>query len=160
MSKYGFNENEVRKTIVTQIDKDGFYKETVIDGKSSEETSDFSTATVTFTNTNTEAEKHFTVSPTISLGSDTINTYDLGLNAYYLQVDPSESVSVQVPLYKGTIDFAVRFDNIDRSTISISGNITQVEIDEVAYEDDENIAHVTYRVTGDASVSVLGVGPR
>ena len=159
MSKYGFNENEVRKTIVTQIDKDGFHKETVIDGKISE-TSDFSTATVTFTNTNTETDKYFTLIPAISLGSDTINTYDLGLNTYYLQVDPSESVSVQVPLYKGTIDFAVKFDCIDRSTISISGDITQVEIDEVAYQDDENIAHVTYRLTGDASVSILGVGPR
>lgn len=160
MSKYGFNENEVRKTIVTRIDKDGFHKETVIDGKSSEETSDFSTATVTFTNTNTETEKHFTLIPAISLGSDTINTYDLGLNENTLQVDPSESVSVQVPLYKGMIDFAVRFDNIDRSTISISGDITQVEIDEVVHQDDANIAHVTYRVTGDASVSILGVGPR
>lgn len=33
MSKYGFNENEVKKTIVTMIDKDGFHKETVYDGK-------------------------------------------------------------------------------------------------------------------------------
>lgn len=33
MSKYGFNENEVRKTIVDMIDKDGFHKETVYDGK-------------------------------------------------------------------------------------------------------------------------------
>ena len=33
MSKYGFNENEVKKTIVTMVDKDGFHKETVYDGK-------------------------------------------------------------------------------------------------------------------------------
>lgn len=33
MSKYGFNENEVKKTIVTMIDKDGFHKETTYDGK-------------------------------------------------------------------------------------------------------------------------------
>lgn len=33
MSKYGFNENEVKRTIVTMIDKDGFHKETVYDGK-------------------------------------------------------------------------------------------------------------------------------
>ena len=33
MSKYGFNENEVRRTIVDMIDKDGFHKETVYDGK-------------------------------------------------------------------------------------------------------------------------------
>lgn len=33
MGKYGFNENEVKKTIVTMVDKDGFHKETVYDGK-------------------------------------------------------------------------------------------------------------------------------
>lgn len=33
MSKYGFDENEVRKTIVDMIDKDGFHKETIYDGK-------------------------------------------------------------------------------------------------------------------------------
>lgn len=33
MSKYGFNENEVKRTIVDMIDKDGFHKETVYDGK-------------------------------------------------------------------------------------------------------------------------------
>lgn len=34
MSKYGFNENELRKTIVTAIDKDGFHKKTLFEGKS------------------------------------------------------------------------------------------------------------------------------
>lgn len=32
MSKYGFDEKEIRKTIITEIDKDGFHKETVIYG--------------------------------------------------------------------------------------------------------------------------------
>ena len=32
MSKYGFNEKELRKTIVTMIDKDGFHKEIVTYG--------------------------------------------------------------------------------------------------------------------------------
>ena len=33
MSKYGFNENEVVKTITTMIDKDGFHKEVITYGK-------------------------------------------------------------------------------------------------------------------------------
>lgn len=33
MSKYGFNEKELRKTIVTKIDKDGFHEQTVAYGK-------------------------------------------------------------------------------------------------------------------------------
>lgn len=32
MSKYGFNENEIVKTIVTKIDKDGFHKKEVFEG--------------------------------------------------------------------------------------------------------------------------------
>ena len=32
MSKYGFNENEIVKTIVTKIDKDGFHKKEVFKG--------------------------------------------------------------------------------------------------------------------------------
>lgn len=27
MGKYGFNKNEIRKTIVTMVDKDGFHRE-------------------------------------------------------------------------------------------------------------------------------------
>ena len=33
MSKYGFNENEVVKTITDMIDKDGFHKQVVTYGK-------------------------------------------------------------------------------------------------------------------------------
>lgn len=33
MSKYGFDEKELRKTIITMIDKDGFNKEFVVDGQ-------------------------------------------------------------------------------------------------------------------------------
>lgn len=33
MSKYGFNENELRKTITVMVDKDGFHKEVVSYGK-------------------------------------------------------------------------------------------------------------------------------
>ena len=52
MSKYGFNPKELRKTIVTQIDKDGFHNRTVVYGKDSggSESSDWSTATITFQN--------------------------------------------------------------------------------------------------------------
>lgn len=32
MSKYGFNENEIVKTIITKIDKDGFHKKEVFEG--------------------------------------------------------------------------------------------------------------------------------
>lgn len=32
MGKYGFNENEIVKTIVTKIDKDGFHKKEVFEG--------------------------------------------------------------------------------------------------------------------------------
>lgn len=34
MSKYGFDEKELRKTIVTMIDKDGFHKKVVTEGSS------------------------------------------------------------------------------------------------------------------------------
>ena len=34
MSKYGFNENELRKTVVDMIDKDGFHKKVVIENGS------------------------------------------------------------------------------------------------------------------------------
>ena len=33
MSKYGFNENEIRRSVVDMVDKDGFHKEFVVDGK-------------------------------------------------------------------------------------------------------------------------------
>ena len=33
MSKYGFNENEIVKTVVDMVDKDGFHKEVVTYGK-------------------------------------------------------------------------------------------------------------------------------
>ena len=33
MSKYGFNENELRKTFVDMIDKDGFHKKVLFEGK-------------------------------------------------------------------------------------------------------------------------------
>ena len=32
MSKYGFNESEIRKSIIDMIDKDGFHKEVVMNG--------------------------------------------------------------------------------------------------------------------------------
>ena len=52
MSKYGFNPKELRKTIVTQIDKDGFRNRTVVYGKDSGESqsSDLSTAIIMFKN--------------------------------------------------------------------------------------------------------------
>lgn len=33
MSKYGFNENELVKTVMDMVDKDGFHKQVVIQGK-------------------------------------------------------------------------------------------------------------------------------
>lgn len=47
MSKYGFNENEVRKTIITKVDKDGFHKEEVFDGNVDGGSSLLSVATMT-----------------------------------------------------------------------------------------------------------------
>ena len=46
MSKYGFNPKELRKTIVTRIDKDGFHERTVEYANGSGESSDSDTSMI------------------------------------------------------------------------------------------------------------------
>ena len=93
MGKYGFNENEVRKTIVTKIDKDGFHKEEIFDGNVDGGSSDFTFATMTVVGNN-------------DINMETIEVYEAeyGLPAHIgghglITITPGETRTIL--LYKG-----------------------------------------------------------
>ena len=68
MSKYGFNPKELRKTIITQIDKDGFHNRTVTYGKDSggSQSSDWPTAKLTFADSNASGVGYFASCPIVA----------------------------------------------------------------------------------------------
>lgn len=150
MSKYGFNENELRKTITTQIDKDGFHKETVTYGKDSGEsgTGDFSTctATVSFTGEITESDFHLNV-PCLDKNGTYINI----VSVY------DESDEYTVVLYKGyailsTLSYAELYECEFEGDIYSVEDLTEEE--QLIFSD---LVEGQYVVKGDFTVTVSPV---
>ena len=112
MSKYGFNENEVRKTIVTKIDKDGFNKRDVFDGNVDGGTSDITFATITVTGESSLG----LVIPEFHEAADGFSAY---LGVVYQDIQPGEER--RIPLYKGMT--VIHFPETDDPTsVAIDGD--------------------------------------
>lgn len=154
MSKYGFNPNELRKTIVTQIDKDGFHNTTVTYGKDSggseSESSDFSTATIIFKN-NTSTPFSFR-RPVISDDNSYAGLYIDSAGTFR----NGSTDSVDTVLYKGKlmIPFGVAItsntfagDFFSNFTLDLSGNVELVE-----YDDDDYGDYLC--ITGDCNITI------
>lgn len=93
MSKYGFNENEVRKTIITKIDKDGFHKEETFDGNVDGGSSDFTFATMTIE----ENSSDITMSTPICMETNDSGPARLETSSHLFEA----GTAVNIPLYKG-----------------------------------------------------------
>ena len=165
MSKYGFNPKELRKTIVTQIDKDGFHNRTVTYGKDSggSESSDWSTATITFQNdTSTPFEFRYPVTYSTSSGGqlrkaaqdETTRRHGVGLyidNAGTYK--NGMSTIVETILYKGAlmVPFWVMIrsdtfagDFFSSFKLDLSENVRLVESDDDDY----------FCITGDCEITI------
>ena len=134
MSKYGFNENEVRKTIITKIDKDGFHKEEIFDGNVDGGSSDFTFATMTVAN---DSEIFAMAAPTL-LEAEDENPACIGVDD---EMRPFHSGDVEkLLLYKGA------------AVYKIDSGISEAEIDGDA-EIDLNTRWLT--IYGDFTIKVL-----
>ena len=145
MSKYGFNPKELHKTIVTQIDKDGFHNRTVTYGKDSggSQSSDLSTATIIFKN-NTSTPFEFRC-PAITDGVPNVPN---GL--YIVSAGTHRNGSgapIEAILYKGllVVPFSVMIrsntfagDFFSSFKLDLSGNVELAEPD-----DDDDYFHIT-----------------
>ena len=145
MSKYGFNPKELRKTIVTQIDKDGFHNRTVVYGKDSggSESGDWSTAKVTFIDSNSSGGGYSIVCPMV------VDTGDSEMGTVFTmstdQVSHDNPLTVDIPLFKGAcyLPQALTFgDDEYRMDIApvLTGNVT--------------ISGNMYIITGDATITL------
>lgn len=141
MSKYGFNENEVRKTITTQIDKDGFHKQTVTYGKDSGGSGEWTTANVTFINTGDENHVPYYV----NISNIHENTFNI---CEHLEVHDSSPLVATIPLFNGEA-------RIDYSAFeSFNSNDTPIVEGDVEFVNDDNGLY--FRVFGDCSIELLG----
>lgn len=100
--KKGFNPDQLRKTIVTKIDKDGFNERTVYYGKDSGGSGDWSTAHVTFICQNEDPSNsngYIVYIPVFN--PDYPDMICVGALGVYPNDDPP--IEVEVPLYKGSL---------------------------------------------------------
>lgn len=150
MSKYGFNPNELRKTIVTQIDKDGFHNRTVTYGKDSgeSENSDWSIATILFKN-NTSTPFQFR-RPIIIYNNDVTSGLYIDIAGTFQN---GSSDHIEIVLYKGRVmvPFAVMItsdifngDFFSSFKLDLSGNV------ELADRDDSDYL----LITGDCEITI------
>lgn len=139
MKNIGFNENELRKTIITKIDKDGFHERTVTYGKDSGSESgdgNFSTATVTIVNNTSDNNTNDPVfdfrfhCPAVVEAS---GRFPACVGDYYTdQIHPEETVTVEsAVLYKGIlfVDLELAFDStsgeLNRFVFTATGDVEQ-----------------------------------
>lgn len=133
MSKYGFNENEVRKTIITKIDKDGFHKEETFDGNVDGGTSDITFATITVTG----ESRLGMVIPEFLEAVDEDPAY---LGVEYHDLFPGDTKTI--PLYKGIT--VIPFPETDDSTrVAVEGDAETIG--------DNNVI----MITGDFSIGCM-----
>lgn len=95
MSKYGFNENEVRKTIITKIDKDGFHKEETFDGNVDGGSSDFTPVTMTVAD---DSDPFTMAAPVVEEAGDN-NPAFIGVDNEMRPFSPGDVA--KLPIYKG-----------------------------------------------------------
>ena len=112
MNNRGFNEKELRKTIVTKIDKDGFNKREVFDGDVG--SSDFTFATMTIDNESNPVPMY------LCAHMDEEYTYLPGELMVFNGTFES-GVSFRIPLYKGFAVFQIPF-GVVLSGLSVSGD--------------------------------------
>ena len=153
MSKYGFNPKELRKTIITQIDKDGFYNRTVTYGKDSggSQSGDWPTAKLTFADSNASGAGYFASCPIVAdTGFPEIGT---AFTMDLVQVNHDNPVTVDVPLFKGAcyLPLSVIFSKtiqsmgfVGDSYPELAGNVTFLS-DEV------------FVITGDATITMQSI---
>lgn len=101
MSKYGYNEKELRKTIITKIDKDGFHNRTVTYGKDSggSGSSDWSIAKVTFIDSNSSGQGYPVLCPMVVDSGDPETGIIFTMSSE--RVNNSNPLTVDIPLFKG-----------------------------------------------------------
>ena len=149
MSKYGYNEKELRKTIITKIDKDGFHNRTVTYGKDSggSGSSDWSIAKVTFIDSNSSGKGYPVLCPRV------IDTGDPEMGTIFSmspgRVSYDNPLTMNVPLFKGTCYLPgalMLSDDKYRMDIApvLTGNVT--------------ISGNMYIITGDASITLVSIG--
>lgn len=147
MSTRGFNENELVKTIITQIDKDGFNKKTVLYGDDAHIGGGaFEKATVTFAcSTNSSYE----CVPSCVILDGVIDTTTQNSSEKALSVTEDSPVSIDIPLGENGASIQVIFESVGSSDIHATGNVT---IASTQAAGQSTMAVLT--VTGDGTVSV------
>ena len=151
MSTRGFNENELVKTIITQIDKDGFNKKTVLYGEDARIGGGaFEKATVTFAcSTNSSYE---CMPSCVILDGVIDTTMSYNSSAKVLSITEDSPVSIDIPLGDNGASIEVVFKSVESSDIHKAGNVTIVST-QAAGQD--TVAVLT--VTGDGTISVTKV---
>lgn len=153
MSKYGYNEKELRKTIITKIDKDGFHNRTVVYGKDSGESesgsSDWTSAKVTFADSNNLGQGYRVLCPMA------VDTRDAEVGIIFIMAEErvihDDPLTVDVPLFKGTcylpLSFTLSDGTYDNSIAPVlTGNVT---ISENIFVQGE-----IFVITGDATITL------
>lgn len=112
MNNRGFNERELRKAIVTKIDKDGFNKREVFDG-------DVGPLDITLA-TMTVAEESTSISMSVCAYKDAEGELPERLETYSDTFSSGDVVSM--PLYKGLAIVHLDSNAVDSSDLSVSGN--------------------------------------
>lgn len=150
MSKRGYNEKELFKTIVTQIDKDGFNKRTVLYGDDAHVGSgDYKKATVTFM---CKENDSYSCAPGISTVDGVISASSVATAARALEVTDESPAAIDVPLGENGVEFDVVFVGVGAGAIAeVTGSI---EITRQQATIGGNDLLVVLTVTGDGTVSV------
>ena len=136
MGNRGFNEKELRKTIVTKIDKDGFNKKEVFDGDVG--SSDFTFATMTI------ADGSGTVSMYVNTFEEATDEYPARLESYYGSFNAGDIV--KLPLYKGLAIAHMDPHNMHSSDLSVVGDAEILEDDVI----------LAVKIHGDFSIAYSG----
>lgn len=150
MSTRGFNENELFKTIVTQIDKDGFNKRTVLYGDDADiSRGDYKKATVTFT---CKENDSYSCAPGISTVDGVISASSVATAARVLEVSDESPATIDVPLGENGVEFDVVFVSAGAGAIAeVTGDI---EITRQQTTVGGNDLLVVLTVTGDGTVTI------
>lgn len=114
MSKYGFNENEVKKTMITKVDKDGFHKQEVFERNIDVSSFDFTYATMTV-----EENAVNYMGPAIFDNEDV--TGEPPSATYMSGSVTAEESPLMIPLYKGLA--TVYIQNLNNCTVSGDADI-------------------------------------
>lgn len=150
MSKRGYNEKELFKTIVTQIDKDGFNKRTVLYGDDANVGSgDYKKATVTFM---CKENDSYSCAPGISTVDGVISASSIATAARVIDVSYESPATIDVPLGENGVEFDVVFVSVGAGASSeVTGDI---EITREQTTVGGNDLLVVLTVTGDGTVTI------